>query len=350
MPIRRAVLVFLLGSVALGASGCDRVLDALIDRRVRQNFSRVDRSVLTSPDLTVVLCGTGGPLPDPARAGACTAVIAAGTVMLVDVGPGSWETLDLANVPTGALGGVFLTHFHSDHIGDLGEAATQSWIAGRRAPLDVYGPSGTTRVVDGFVAAYAQDADARTLHHGEAYLPRAAAPMQGHDVALSDAADASAVVLERDGLRVTMFRVDHDPVRPAVGYRFDYHGRSVVVSGDTRKSASLIAHARGADLLVHEALSREVFARAIAGAEAAGQPRIAKLAKDATEYHTAPVEAAEVARDAGVHTLVLSHLVPAPPNWLLERRFLRGMQDVFTGEIVAGRDGMRFTLVAARTN
>jgi ribonuclease Z len=331
---------------ALVASGCDRVLDRMIDRRVAQNFERVDRALLTSPDLTVVLCGTGGPLADRDRAGACTAIIAAGKVFLIDVGPGSFETLDLANVPTGALAAVFLTHFHSDHIGDLGEAATQSWIAGRKDPLDVYGPTGTVRVAEGFTAAYAQDADARTLHHGEDYLPRAIAGLRGHDVALADATNASAVAYDRDGLRVTMFRVDHDPVRPAVGYRVDYKGRVVVVSGDTRKSASVIAYAKGADILLHEALARDVFGRAIAVGERLGFARIAKLAKDATEYHTTPVEAAEVARDAGVHTLVFTHMVPGPPNWLLERRFTAGVRDVFGGEVVAGRDGMRFTLAA----
>ena len=102
--------------------------------------------------MTVVLCGTGSPLADQERAGACTAVIAGGELVLVDVGPGSWETLDLTNVPTGELSAVLLTHFHSDHIGDLGEAMTQSWIAGRDTPLDVYGPVGTKQVVDGFDA------------------------------------------------------------------------------------------------------------------------------------------------------------------------------------------------------
>jgi ribonuclease Z len=335
-----------LATIAVLTAGCDRAVDRLIDRRVAQNFERVDRALLTSPDLTVVLCGTGGPLADASRAGACTAFVAAGKVFLVDVGPGSFETLDLANVPTGALAAVFLTHFHSDHIGDLGEAATQSWIAGRKEPLDVYGPSGTTRVADGFAAAYAQDADARTLHHGEDHLPRAVAGPRGHDVALGDGPNADAVAYERDGVRVTMFRVDHDPVRPAVGYRIEYKGRAVVVSGDTRKSASVVAHAKGADMLLHEALAREIFGRAIAVGERLGQARIAKMAKDATEYHTTPIEAAEVARDAGVHTLVFTHMVPGPPNWLLERRFTAGVRDVFGGEVVAGRDGMRFTLAA----
>jgi ribonuclease Z len=338
---RLAALVVL----ACLAGGCDPVVDRLIDQRIAQNLSRADQSLLTSPDMTVVLCGTGGPLADPARAGACTAIVAGGRVLLVDVGPGSWETLDLANVPTGALAAVFLTHFHSDHIGDLGEAATQSWIAGRSAPLDVFGPVGTAPLVAGFDAAYAQDADARALHHGPA-LPRAAAGLRGHDVALPEGPTASAVAYEAGGVRVTMFRVDHDPVRPAVGYRIDYKGRSVVLSGDTKKSAGVVAHAKGADMLIHEALARDLFERAASVAEGAGRARLAKLARDATDYHATAVEAGEVARDAGVRTLVFSHMVPPPPNWLLERRFVRGVDAVFSGEVVAGRDGMRFTLAA----
>jgi ribonuclease Z len=338
---RRALIV-----AAVLLAGCDGLVDRLIDRRVAQSLTRVDRAMLTSPDLTVVLCGTGGPLADPNRAAACTAIIAAGRVMLIDAGPGSMETLVLADVPVDALAAVFLTHFHSDHIGDLGEAAVQSWIAGRRAPLEVFGPAGTSRVVDGFNAAYAQDADARTLHHGEEYLPRAGAGLRAHDVELGGAADADAVAYQGEGLRVTMFRVDHDPVRPAVGYRVEYKGRSVVVSGDTRKSDSLIAHARGADLLLHEALSRDLFARATSVAQGLGLTRLAKLATDATDYHTTPIQAGEAARAAGVRTLVFTHMVPGPPNWLLERRFIAGVSDVFGGEIVAGRDGMRFTLAA----
>ena len=275
---------------------------------------------------------------------ACTAVLAGGELVLVDVGPGAWETLDLAGLPTGDLSAVLLTHFHSDHIGDLGEAITQSWIAGRTRPLDVYGPPGTTRVVDGFNQAYAADAQYRTAHHGEQYMPAAAAPAVGHDVALGDAADADAVVFDRNGLRVTMFRVDHDPVVPAVGYRFDYRGRSVVVSGDTAKSTSLIAHAAGADLLLHEALQPEMMSRIAGVAERLDRKRLAKMARDTLDYHTSPVEAAEVARDAGVKTLVFTHVVPGPRNALLRRMFLAGVGDVFPGTVVLGEDGMRFTL------
>jgi len=324
----------------LAAPGCDR----LLDREIERALNRADRSVLQSPDLQVVLCGTGSPLPDKDRAGACTAVIAGGEFMLVDVGPGSWETADLAGLPTADLSAVLLTHFHSDHIGDLGEAITQSWIAGRTQPLDVYGPPGTTRVVDGFNQAYAADAHYRTIHHGEEYMPAAAAPAVGHDVPLADTPDADAVVFDRNGLRVTMFRVHHDPVTPAVGYRFDYRGRSVVVSGDTAKSANLAKHAAGADLLIHEALQPDMMSRIADVAGRVGKTRLSKMARDTLTYHTSPVEAAQIAREAGVTTLVFTHEVPGPRNVLMRRMFLAGVADAFPGKVVLGEDGMRFDL------
>ncbi len=329
--------------IALAFSlGCERLIDAQIER----NLTRVQTGLPDEPGLHVVLCGTGSPIADASRAAACTAVLAAGQLYLVDVGPGAWESADLANLPLARLSGVLLTHFHSDHIGDLGEAITGSWIAGRAQPLDVYGPAGTAGVVRGFVDAYARDADARSRHHGEQAMPRAAAGAIAHEIALDtdDPALPSAVVVDRDGLRITAFAVDHAPVRPAVGYRFDYAGRSVVVSGDTKKSAGVAKHASGADLLVHEALLPEAAMRASAVAARIGNARLAKLASDIPGYHTAPVEAAELAQAAGAKKLVLTHLVPGPNNFLARRLFLRGVGAAYGGEVVLGEDGMRFDL------
>jgi ribonuclease Z len=336
--VKRSLAPFL--AVAACALGCQQ----LIDRQVDRALTRVDESVLHSPDLQVVLCGTGSPIADPDRAAACTAVIAGGHFFLVDAGPGSVEVVDRANLPLGHLDGVLLTHFHSDHIGDLGEAITQSWIAGRAQPLDVYGPKGVAEVVDGFRAAYAADVDARVLHHGEQYMPRAAAGAVAREIALADSPLADAVVFDRDGLRITMFRVDHDPVRPAVGYRFDFGGRSVVVSGDTKKSASVAAHAKGADLLIHEALAGEFTARVVEAAKRLGMTRLAKLASDIPGYHTTPREAGEVAEEAGVTRLVLTHLVPPPSNFIARRAFTNGASEAFEGEVTLGEDGMRFAL------
>jgi ribonuclease Z len=339
--VSRGLAAALLAALLL--SGCDR----LLDRQVERNLTRVNRSVLTSPDLLVVLCGTGSPLADATRAAACTAVIAGGTFLLVDVGPGSWEQVDLADLPAGELAGVLLTHFHSDHIGDLGEAITQSWIAGRSKPLEVYGPPGVGRVVAGIGEAYALDTGYRVKHHGEEFMPSQAAGAVAREIALPpEGSSDPVVVLERGGLRVTAFRVDHAPVSPAVGYRFDWRGRSVVVSGDTRKSASLIANARGADILVHEALQPKLTGRAAQVAQRIGQPRLAKLASDLPGYHTTPREAAEVAQQAGVKHLVLTHLVPGPNGVLGEHLFLDGAGEVFDGELTLGEDGMRWTLPA----
>lgn len=337
---RRLAGGLLAAMLALGQGGCDRIME----RQVERNLARADTALLESPDLTVVLCGTGSPLPDRDRAAACTAIVAGGEVILVDVGPGSWETLDLANVPTAAVSTVLLTHLHSDHIGDLGEATTQGWIAGRAKPLDVWGPAGTARVVAGFTEAYAADTGYRATHHGETYMPTAAAPAVAHEIALPAGEDAAATVLERNGLRITAFRVDHGPVEPAFGYRFDYRGRSVVVSGDTVKSPSLVRHAKDADILVHEALAADLILRVADVAERTGRARLAKLARDLPGYHTTPREAAEVARDAGVHHLVLSHVVPPIMNRVVRRMFLAGVADIYHGEVTIGEDGMRLRL------
>jgi ribonuclease Z len=338
----RLRLVALVGT-ALLLGACERFMD----RQVEKNLSRAETGLLSSPDMTVVLCGTGSPLAAPDRASACTAVIAGGQLILVDVGPGSWKTVDLQNLPTAAVGTILLTHLHSDHIGDLGEATTQSWIAGRTTPLDIYGPTGTERVVAGFQQAYAPDTGYRVKHHGEAALPPDGARAVAHEIALPSDPLGAVTVFEKNGLKVSAFRVDHQPVEPALGYRFDYGGRLVVVSGDTKKSASLQHNAEGVDLLVHEALQPELIQRAARVAKETGRTRLAKLASDIPTYHTSPVEAAEIARDAHVKHLVFTHLVPAPTNFLVRRAFLSGVSNVYTGEVTLGADGMRFTLAPA---
>ena len=112
-------------------------------------------------------------------------------------------------------------------------------------------------------------------------------------------------------------------------------------------AAARWGHAKGADLLIHEALQHDMMGRIAAAAERVGNARLAKMARDTLDYHTSPVEAAEVARDAGVTTLVFSHLVPGPRNFLMRRMFVSGVRDVFPGEVVLGEDGMRFDLLPA---
>jgi ribonuclease Z len=243
----------------------------------------------------------------------------------VDVGPGSWNRFAGFRIPADRIGAVLLTHFHSDHIGELGEWNLQSWVAGRGAPLRVIGPEGVQRVVAGFSEAYALDRDYRTLHHGADFMVPALGLMEAAPIAFAGGA-TSVVVHDAEGLRITAFLVDHAPIAPAVGYRFDWRGRSAVVSGDTVKSPNLIAVAKDADVLVHEAQANHLVA-VLADAARAERPRAAKILGDIPSYHTSPVQAAEVANEAHVKLLVMSHLTPPPPNALVERIFVRGVAE-----------------------
>jgi ribonuclease Z len=302
---------------------------AVSDRMIRGG---AERAMAGKPDalfgddaLRVLLCGSGSPFPDASRAKACVAVFAAGRVWVVDTGPGSWNRLALLQVDGSRLAGVLLTHFHSDHIGDLGEFNMNSWVMGRRNPLRVFGPPGVERVVAGFSEAYALDSQYRIAHHGAEFLPPAAAVMEAHVIPVSGGPTAA---VQENGLQITAFAVNHSPVRPAYGYRFDYRGRSAVVSGDTAKDAGLVQAAKGADLLVHEALAPHLVGMIGEVAAASGRSRIAKVMGDIPSYHTTPVQAAEVANDAGVKLLVLYHLVPALPSRWLEPAFVRGVSEV----------------------
>lgn len=143
--------------------------------------------------LHVVMCGTGSPLADPARASACVAIVTPKHFVLIDVGPGSWRKADLAGLPLADLDAVLLTHFHSDHLGDLGEALTMSWAAGRTKRLNVWGPPGVERVTAGFEMAYGADRGYRTAHHGADIMPGEAARP------LAKAFDPGATVFRGDG-------------------------------------------------------------------------------------------------------------------------------------------------------
>lgn len=345
-PRRLSRLTSTIACVAIAGlvlSGCDRIQSAMIERQAKRLAAGDRTDWLDDGALHVILCGTGTPVADPERAGPCAAVIAGGHFFLVDTGPGSWEKVQLWEMPRARLSGVLLTHFHSDHMGDLGETITQSWIGGRTEPLKVYGPPGVEDVVTGFQQAYTHDRDYRVAHHGEEAMPRTGGLATAQVVPVPDEG-GGRVVLEDGGVRIIAFSVDHQPVVPAFGYRIEYGGRSVVITGDTAKSANVTRHAQGADLLVHEALARHMVERIQPRLAALNATRLAKLTGDITTYHASPVEAAETAKDAGVHMLVLTHLVPAPSNAVIRRVFMQGVSDAWDGKVVLGEDGMHFVL------
>lgn len=300
------------------------------------------------PDgLHLYLCGTGSPLPDAGRAGPCAAVIAGRQIYVIDSGEGASRKLGLGQVPLARLNGLLLTHFHSDHIDGIGPLMLLRWTQGTAAsPLPIHGPAGVEAVVSGFNAAYATDNGYRVAHHGARIVPPGGAGGVAMPFAVPPADGTPVVVLERDGLKITAFRVDHGPVEPAVGYRFDYKGRSIVISGDTAASPNIVRNARRADLLLHEALQPAMVAPMTRALEARGQANIAQITRDILNYHASPEDAAKAAKAAGVRELVLTHLVPPLPSSAFYPAFLGDAAQHFDGPIVVGEDGMLFSLPA----
>jgi ribonuclease Z len=322
------------------------LIDHGFDSAMRAN--RTVAALVNAPELRVILCGTGSPLPNPERAGPCAAVTAAGKIWLIDAGGGGWRNLMLWHLPVNQLAGILVTHFHSDHIEDLGATNLQSWIAGRATPLTVYGGPGVDTVVNGFNMAYSLDTGYRVTHHGAAAMPPAAEIMQaqpvvnGAGVALLEG--QMQTVLDRDGLKITAIGVNHAPVSPAYAYRFDYGGRSAVISGDTKFSPKFAAAITGIDVLVHEAQADEAVTQLRDLMAAHRNARLAKMLNDILAYHTTPAQAAEVANQAGARLLVLTHLTPALPAVLLNPLFMQDVQSRRASFSMVGYDGLTISL------
>lgn len=299
--------------------------------------------------LHIALCGAGGPLPDPKRSGSCLAVVAGTQLFIVDAGTNGLRNLLRMRYPVGDIEAVLLTHFHSDHIDGLGEMATIRWVNGaNNQPLAVIGPQGVQKIVNGFNTAYKQDSVGRNEHHGDAVAPISGFGMVARPFKTPSFGELTTVY-EQGDLKIQALLVDHGPVKPSVGYLFNYKDRSLLISGDTSKSANIEAFAKGVDLLVHEALAPNLVGVMHETATQAGATGIAKITLDIQNYHATPIEAAETARDAGVGHLLYYHIVPPLILPGMEAAFLDGVDAVYP-DYTLGEDGTAFSLPAGSTD
>ncbi len=317
-----------------------RIMEKGLEARMGENI--VDE---LRDGLHVGLCGAGGPMPAPTASGPCVVVVAGKQLFMVDAGTDGIRNLARMGFQPGTLQAVLLTHFHSDHLDGLGEIGTIRWAAGdNTSPLPVYGPAGVDKVVKGFNLAYSQDFTYRHEHHGDTVAPLSGAGLKAMPFDKPAMGELTTVIADGD-LRVEALAVDHSPVDPAVGYRFSYRGRSVLITGDTVKLANIETFAEGVDILVHEALSPRLVNMMHEAARKNGNQIMAKITHDILDYHASPVEAAETARDAGVGHLLYYHIVPPliiPGQDLL---YLDGAQDIFP-DYTLGEDGVLFSLPA----
>ena len=205
------------------------------------------------------------------------------------------------------ISGLLVTHFHSDHIAEIGALNFLRWTRGNgRSPLQVWGPEGVDEVVQGFNQAYTLDLGYRRAHHTDAIMPPEGARAEAHAISFAEE-ETIKVFYDQDGLRITAFLVDHPPIVPAVGYRFDFAGRSVAISGDTVRSQNLVTASRGVDLLIHEAIANNVITLVKPLLEQAGDVRGATILVDALENHTFPPDVFALAQEAGARSLAISH-------------------------------------------
>ena len=242
---------------------------------------------------TVVMLGTGMPRPDPECFGPATAVVVDGRVFLFDAGAGVMRRMAAAGLSIRGPEAVFITHLHSDHTLGYPDLILTTWVMGRRTPLQAYGPVGLKKMTRHILKAWDED-----IHVRIAGLEQQTTT--GYKVAVHEF-DAG-VVYEKDGVRITAIPVLHGCWKQAYGFRIDTPDRSIVISGDTVPTNTILDAARGVDVLVHEVYPQSQVAPELrdGGAEWPSYMR---------EFHTSDLELGMLAAQAQPKLLVLHHIV-----------------------------------------
>jgi ribonuclease BN (tRNA processing enzyme) len=278
-----------------------------------------------APKTRLILLGTaGGPRPKKNAAAPANALIVGDVIYVVDCGNGVARQLVAAGLSLPALRHVFVTHQHSDHTADYGNLIWLAWAAGLKTRVDTWGPPPLEKMTRLFFEMNAVDIDTRIADEGRLPL----SPLvHVHELT------AGGSVMADEQVRVTAAVVSHPPLVPALAYRFDAPGRSIVFSGDTARSDALVALARGADVLVHEALFLPAVDRIVATVSNAST-----LKKHLLDSHTSAEDCGRVAQAAGVKLLVLSHLVPVDDPQVTDAMWVAAVRTHFTGQVIVGKD------------
>jgi ribonuclease BN (tRNA processing enzyme) len=275
----------------------------------------------------LILLGTGGgPRPRKQNSAAAQVILIDDVPYVIDCGNGIARQLVFAGVPLHTLRYIFITHHHSDHNADYGNLISLAWTTGLITRVDAWGPPPLVNMTRLFFEMNAADIRGRIASEGRVPLEPLVHPHE-----LTDAGE----VMKDERVRVSAALVPHPPMVPSFAYRFDTAARSIVISGDTARSNSVVALAKGADVLVHSAF----FPAAI---ERLGKrvPNAPKVGNTIDEGQTSVEDAARIARMAGVKTLVLSHLIPADDPEVTDEMWMSAARTQFSGKIIVGRDLM----------
>jgi ribonuclease BN (tRNA processing enzyme) len=273
----------------------------------------------------LILLGTGGgPRPRKASSASAQVVIVNGAAYVVDCGDGVARQLAFAGVSLASLRNIFITHHHSDHNADYGNLLLLAWTAGLDTRVDSWGPPPLEKMTRLFFEMNAYDINTRIVDEGRIPLVPLVHP---HEFS------GGGRVMKDENVTVTAALVRHPPVVPAFAYRFDTPDRSIVISGDTAPSDELIRLAKNADVLVHDSLYVPGVDRL-----AARVPNAAALKQSILSHHTSAEDAGRVAQEAGVKTLVLSHLVPPDDPEVTDQMWIDAARTHFRGTVIVGKD------------
>lgn len=283
----------------------------------------VASAAISNSDRVVLLGTKGGPTPSPFRAPASELLVIGDRPYVIDAPNGVAGRLVQAGTSLDTLSQLFITHNHSDHVIDAGTLAVLAWGSGLKTPISFHGPPPLRQIVDDSLAASRYDIAVRMREEGRIPLR----PL----VHVEEIARGGLVYRDARVI-VTSTLVDHYTVKPAFAYRFDTAARSVVISGDTTYCPRLVDLARGADLLIHEAMYLPAIDQ-LAGENAP------TLREHLLRAHSTTEQVGMVAAEAGVKKLVLTHLVPAFPS-ITDAMWLEGVRKHFRGDAVVGRDLM----------
>lgn len=281
-------------------------------------------------DLVVTLLGTGTPELSTSSFGNSTLVQAGGLNLLFDAGRGASLRLEQMGVSLGRIDGVFITHFHSDHLNGLADVWMTGYlppIGARKTALQVYGPVGTEHITQGLMNTYDKDI---AIRQADEHVPPEGTRLQAHEY------DKDGVVFDRNGVAVTAFAVNHGPqIKPSYGYRIDYKGHAVTLSSDTKYDPNVIKYGTGVDLLIHEV--------AIAPKEIESLPIIQRV----MDHHTSAEDVGRVFAQAGPKLAVYYHMVRLRQPGVARvgiGEIARRTRTTYDGPLVIGEDLMQFVI------
>jgi ribonuclease BN (tRNA processing enzyme) len=273
----------------------------------------------------LILLGTGGgPRPRKQSSAAAQVIVVNRVAYVVDCGDGVARQLAFAGVPLTTLRHIFITHHHSDHNADYGNLLWLAWAAGLSTRVDAWGPPPLSRMTKFFFEMNGAEIAIRIADEGRTPI-EPLVHVHEHRV--------GGLIMQDENVRVTAALVKHPPVVPAFAYRFDAVDRSIVISGDTAPCDSLLELARGADVLVHEAMMVHGVERLVARV-----PNAPALKQSIMSHHTSAEDAGRIAREAGVKLLVLSHFVPPDDPTITDQMWIDAARTQFSGPVVVGKD------------